>query len=75
MIDMTYDPEANAAYIYLSRAEVAATEEAGPFIYDVDTEGRIIGIEILSCSKVLAPGVWRKARMPSGRGRSADAAE
>ncbi len=73
MIDMTYDPEADAAYIHLGRAQVAATEEAGPFIYDVDAEGRIIGIEILSCSKVLAPGDWQKARLPGPR--SADAAE
>jgi hypothetical protein len=29
MIDMTYAPEAEADYIYLSRAEVAATGEAG----------------------------------------------
>ena len=73
MIDMTYDPEADAAYIYLSRAPVVATEEAGPFIYDVDAEGRIIGIEILSCSTVLAPGDWQNARRP-GETR-ADAAE
>lgn len=73
MIDMTYDPEADAAYITLGRGTVDATEEAGPFIYNIDADGRIIGIEILSCSKVLAPGEWQKARRP-GR-RSADAAE
>ena len=66
MIDMTYDPEADAAYIYLSRGNIAATEEAGPFIYNVDAEG--IGIEILSASKVLAPGDWQKARMPESKG-------
>lgn len=73
MIDMTYDPEADAAYITLGRGKVDASEDAGPFTYDVDAEGRIIGIEILSASKVLAPGEWQKAR-PPGR-RSADAAE
>lgn len=73
MIDMTYDPEADAAYITLGRGEIDATEEAGPFIYDVDADGRIIGIEILSASKVLAPGDWHQARLPGAR--SADAAE
>jgi uncharacterized protein YuzE len=34
----------------------------------VDIEGRIIGIEILSASKVLAPGEWQAARLP-GRTR------
>lgn len=73
MIDVTYDPEADAAYIYLGRGKIVETDEAGPFIYDVDAEGRVIGIEILSASKVLAPGDWQKARRP-GTGRE-DAAE
>ena len=73
MIDMTYDPEADAAYITLGRGKIDASEDAGPFTYDVDAEGRIIGIEILSASKVLAPGAWQKARRPGSSG--AEAAE
>ena len=73
MIDMTYDPEADAAYIYLGKGKIVETDEAGPFIYDVDATGRVIGIEILSASKVLAPGDWQNARLP-GR-KSVDAAE
>lgn len=73
MIDMTYDPEADAIYMRMGRGTFDHTEEAGPFIYDVDAEGRILGIEILAVSKVLAPGDWMKARLP-GR-READAAE
>lgn len=73
MIDATYDPEADAVYIYLGRGKVDHTEEAGPFIYDVDREGRVLGIEILSASKVLAPGDWQKARLPGSAG--ADASE
>lgn len=73
MIDMTYDPEADAAFIKLGRGKSDGTEEAGIFMYDVDAEGRIIGIEILSASKVLVPGDWRKARLPGEA--SADAAE
>lgn len=73
MSDMTYDPEADAAYIHLGRGTIDRTEEAGPFLYDVDAEGRVIGIEILSCSRVLAPGSWSDAPRPSMG--HADAAE
>jgi uncharacterized protein YuzE len=59
MIDMTYDPAADAAYIHLSRGcKIESTDEVGPFICDFDS-GRVIGIEILDASKVLAPGDWR----------------
>lgn len=65
MIDSTYDPDADAIYIYIGASrEVDHTEEAGPFIYDVDVDGRVLGIEILDASKVLAPGQWQKARQP-----------
>jgi len=64
MTDMTYDPEADAVYITVGRGNIDRTEEAGPFIYDVDADGRIVGIEILSASKVLAPGEWKKAHAP-----------
>jgi uncharacterized protein YuzE len=65
MIDMTYDPDADAVYIYLGRGEIDRQEEAGPFVYDVDAEGRVLGVEILSASKVLAPGDWQRARRPN----------
>jgi uncharacterized protein YuzE len=64
MPTVTYDPEADAVYIYVARGKVDRTEEAGPFIYDLDTDGRILGIEILSASKLLAPGDWEKAQRP-----------
>jgi uncharacterized protein YuzE len=60
MTDMTYDAEADAVYITVGDGRVERTEEAGPFIYDVDAAGHIVGIEILSASKVLAPGDWKK---------------
>lgn len=72
MIDMTYDPEADAAYIRIASGRVAETAEAGPFAYDMDERGRVFGIEILSASRVLAPGAWRDAPLP---GRMRDAAE
>ena len=73
MIDMTYDPEADAVYVYLGRGEIARQEEAGPFVYDVDASGRVVGIEILGASRTLAPGDWQRARRPQASG--VDAAE
>jgi len=73
MTDTTYDPEADAVYIYIGTGKIDHTEEAGPFIYDVDIEGRVIGIEILTASKILAPGDWQKARRPATS--NVDAAE
>jgi uncharacterized protein YuzE len=73
MMDMTYDPDADAVYIYVGKEEIDRQEEAGPFIYDVDAQGRVIGIEILSATKTLAPGDWQNARRPNAT--SVDAAE
>lgn len=70
---LTYDPEADAVYVYLGSGEIERQEEAGPFICDVNAEGRVIGIEILAASKVLAPGEWQKSQRP-GEARI-DAAE
>jgi uncharacterized protein YuzE len=64
MTYITYDAEADAVYITVGGGKVDRTEETGPFIYDVDVAGRIVGIEILSASKVLASGAWKKARAP-----------
>jgi uncharacterized protein YuzE len=64
MTDITYDPEADAVYIAVGPGKVERTEETGPFVYDVDATGRVLGIEILSASKVLAPGDWKKASPP-----------
>lgn len=64
MLDMTYDPEADAAYIYVGKGKIVETAEVGPSILDFDAEGRVIGIEVLDASKGLVPGDWRNARLP-----------
>ena len=64
MTSMTYDDQADAVYITIGRGKIDRTEEAGPFIYDVNAEGQIVGIEVLSASKLLAPGDWKKAGPP-----------
>ncbi|MDP3075218.1 DUF2283 domain-containing protein, partial [Bradyrhizobium sp.] len=45
MTNITYDAEADAVYITVGRGKVDRTEETGPFNYDVDAEGHIVGIE------------------------------
>jgi uncharacterized protein YuzE len=46
---ISIDPEADAAYIALSGAEVARTEEVGEgILVDYDSDGRPVGIEVLS---------------------------
>jgi uncharacterized protein YuzE len=67
MTEITYDPEADAVYIVVGRGTVDRTEEAGPFVYDVDADGRIFGIEILSASKFLVDGDWKKAGLHRAR--------
>ena len=64
MADTTYDPEADAVYIAVGIGRAVRTKETGPFVYDLDARGQIVGIEIRSASKVLAPGNWKKARRP-----------
>lgn len=74
MIDTTYDPEADAVYVSLARGKIAETEEIAPNVMvDRDAEGRILGIEVLTATKVLAPGTWRRARPPGSS--ASDAAE
>lgn len=49
---LEFDPEADAAYFEISPAEVTTTKEIEPGIMaDYDTDGRLVGIEILSVSK------------------------
>lgn len=45
---LSYDPEADAIYLRLSESAVRESEEVRPgFVFDFDSEGLVIGIEIL----------------------------
>ncbi len=63
---ITYDKEANAAYIYIKypikkgEAKKTVPTEAGP-ILDFDKNGKLLGIEILEANKVLDKEILRKA--------------
>ena len=50
---ITYDPQADAMYIYLLRnSDVERTAEVAPGImFDFDANGRVFGIEILDVTE------------------------
>jgi uncharacterized protein YuzE len=64
MTDTTYDPDADAVYIAIAPGRVAPKRRTGSLLYEFDAEGHIVGIEIRSASRILAPGDWQKARRP-----------
>lgn len=46
-----FDPQADALYIRLREGEVAESDEVRPgVIFDLDAEGRVLGIEMLDVS-------------------------
>jgi uncharacterized protein YuzE len=72
---VTYDPEADAAYIYFREIEPGGavyTYEAEPEIetdmihLDFDRDARLISIEVLSASRHLPPELIARAG-PSGQ--------
>jgi uncharacterized protein YuzE len=51
---LEYDPEVDAAYLTLSSAPVADSEEVKPgIVLDYDANQRIVGIEILNLRRQL----------------------
>ena len=69
MTEVTYDPDADAVHIAIGPGKVARRRKNGPFVYDSDADGHIVGFEIRSASKVLAPGDWKKVRRPKESAR------
>ena len=68
MTDITYDPDADAAYVTLSSAAVQDSAEVSPgVVLDYDDQGRVVGIELLGARSRLAPGAWSRARRPAVR--------
>jgi uncharacterized protein YuzE len=63
---MSYDPEADAAYISLADHPVAESEEvARSVVLDFDAEGRLLGIEVLNATNTLAPGALARLLDPA----------
>ena len=60
-LDMMYDPEADATFLRFSTATILESEEVFPgVILDFDEEGRVVGMEVLTASKVLTPATGRR---------------
>ena len=64
---ITYDKEADAAYIYIKypikkgEAKKTIPTDAGP-IFDFDKKSKLLGIEILDASKVLNKKFLKEAK-------------
>lgn len=49
---LSYDAEVDAAYVTLTEAKVAESEEVRPgIVLDYDADGRVVGLEILHVRK------------------------
>ncbi|GHU03915.1 hypothetical protein FACS1894158_03240 [Betaproteobacteria bacterium] len=49
---LEFDPQADAAYLEISDADIETTRQLEPgIIVDYDAKGHIVGIEVLSISK------------------------
>ncbi|HEX3511658.1 MAG TPA: DUF2283 domain-containing protein [Solirubrobacteraceae bacterium] len=66
---MTYDPQADAAWLYLAErpepvvsAEVFEGEALPPIIASVDAEGLIVSLELLKASEMLSRSVLDEFR-------------
>lgn len=60
-IQTRYDPEADALDIRISDARPVQGADAGPLTLHYDAEGKVVSIEVLGASTVLANGLWSKA--------------
>jgi len=57
-----YRPEDNAAYIRLSSADVLESAEVSPdVVFDYDSEGHIVGIELLDAQSQLSADLRKEA--------------
>ena len=57
-----YDPEADAAYVRFSPERVEESEEvADGIVLDYDSDGRIVGIEVMDARRHLSPELLDKA--------------
>lgn len=63
-VKLTYDPEADAIYIQLSDVPPHEGDDAGPMTLHYSEDDKVVGIEILSASRLLAPGDWSKWPLP-----------
>ena len=59
---ITYDKDTNAAYIRFSAESVFESEEIShDIVFDYDSNGKIVGMEILDASKLLTSAMLSEA--------------
>lgn len=59
---LTYDKDANAAYLRFSDATIVESEEVSEgIVLDYDAEGRIVGLEVLDADRHLPPETLKQA--------------
>lgn len=59
---VTYDPEANAAYIRFSPEAVEESEEVSKgIVLDYDADGRIVGMEVMDARAHLSADLLERA--------------
>jgi uncharacterized protein YuzE len=59
---VSYDAEANAAYIRFSPERVVESEEVSTgIVLDFDADGRIVGMEVLDARAHLSPELLMRA--------------
>jgi uncharacterized protein YuzE len=71
---ITYDPEADMAYIRLQDpiepgSAVRQESVLESFIFDFDYEGRLLGIEVFDASRTLTKGALASAVRPGSTGQ------
>lgn len=62
---ITYDKEADAAYIYFREIEpdeVADTQGDWPIHVDISKDNEVLGIEVMDASKTLSQGFLEQAK-------------
>ena len=74
---LTYDPQANVAYIRLRerQGDVETVELTADFLVDIDETGAVCGIELLNANEQIAKGDNSKlvfVTSPSGGQREID---
>jgi uncharacterized protein YuzE len=61
---LRYDPQVDAAYITLDESPVVESEQVRPgIVLDLDSQNRVVGIEILNVRRTLPQAVMNRLEL------------